>query len=94
MSKPWAGRAASYALRRVKVVGRARSLPCVICEGAIDYALEYPDPMSCSVQHVVSRSVGPELTWVPSNWSPAHLFCNQSAGDGLSSPFDLGVTSG
>lgn len=33
-----------------------------------------------SVQHLMARSTHPRLTWVPSNWAPAHLSCNKSAG--------------
>lgn len=77
----------------VKAIGRARGPPCCICHGAIDYDLDYPDPMSCSVQHIMSRKLHPELTWVKSNWAPGHLVCNQSAGDGTANPYDLGVTS-
>ena len=70
------------------------SLACYICCGPIDYALTYPHPMSCSVQHIKSRHHYPELTWDPTNWAPAHLTCNKEAGDGTSDPYNLGITSG
>lgn len=92
-TRPWGGRAANEALRRIKTNGRAHNHPCCICNGPINYDLAYPDPMSCSVQHVKSRNTHPELTWVTTNHQPAHLVCNQSAGDGTSSPYDLGITS-
>ena len=94
--RPWAGRAARDALRWVKTRGRAADAPCVICNQPIDYDLEYPSDASCSVQHIKSRKHYPELTWVRTNWAPAHLLCNQSAGTGPTDdtdPFDLGVVS-
>ncbi len=92
-SGAWGGRRAAEALDRVKTVGRAKNLPCFICKLPIDYDLEWPDLMSCSVQHIRSRKAYPELTWVPSNWAGAHLTCNSAAGDGSSDPYDLGATS-
>ncbi len=78
--KPWSGRAASDALARVKAEGQRKRTPCCICRMPINYRLEYPDPDSCSVQHVKSRKHYPHLVWSPSNWAPAHLGCNQSQG--------------
>lgn len=94
VDKAWGGRAASDALARVKAEGRRRDTPCCICGGRIDYDLRYPSPWSCSVQHVVSRKLRPDLTWDPGNWRPAHLDCNKRAGDGTTTdPYDLGITS-
>lgn len=76
----WSGRRRIEALLWVKAEGRRRSTPCVICEQTINYSLEYPHEQSCSVQHIKSRSVYPHLTWEKSNWAPAHLDCNKSAG--------------
>lgn len=90
---PWSGRAAREALRWVKARGRASDSPCVICTQPIDYDLVYPDPAACSVQHLRSRRDFPELTWVRSNWAPAHHMCNQAAGAGDNAPPDLGVTT-
>lgn len=78
---PWAGRRRVEALERVKADGRRTNAPCVICRLPINYSLEYPNPMSCSVQHLKSRSSHPHLTWVPSNWAPSHLECNTSLGN-------------
>lgn len=89
----WGGRRAAKALERVRATGRRHNLPCVICDGPIDYALRWPHTMSCSVQHIRPRSSHPELTWTPSNWAPAHLTCNSAAGDGTADPYDLGPTS-
>lgn len=88
----WGGRAATEALTRVKAEGRRQSSPCCICGGTIDYDLVYPHPMSCSVQHVVSRKLRPDLTWDRSNWRPSHLDCNKRKGDGTNvDPYDLGI---
>ena len=89
---PWSGRRVTVALRRVKTLGRRAGAPCVICEQPINYDLTYPHPQSCSVQHLVSRSIRPDLTWDPSNYGPAHLDCNKADGDGTSR-LDLGMTS-
>lgn len=78
--RPWSGRARQDALREVKAKGRRAKAPCVICEMPIDYSLEYPHPQSCSVQHIKPRKSFPQLTWVKSNWAPAHLDCNKGAG--------------
>ena len=91
MSEAWEGRRRANALRRVKSIGRRLGSPCVICRQSIDYSLEYPHPQSCSVQHLLSRKLRPDLTWVPSNHGPAHLDCNKSDGDGTAASYDLGV---
>ena len=88
----WGGRRAQAALRRVKADGERDASPCVICAQPINYKLAYPHPQSCSVQHVQSRSLRPDLTWDPKNWGPAHLDCNKADGDGTAS-LDLGATS-
>ena len=87
----WGGRRKQKATEFVRRRGEELGLPCCICRQAIDYSLRYPDPRSCSVQHVKSQSLFPNLRWEPSNWEPAHLLCNTSLGPG--SPMDLGVMS-
>ena len=97
----WAGRRASDALRRVRADGARHHKPCCLCGGEIDYTLRYPHPMSCSVEHTKQRAFHPELTWDPSNWSPAHLQCNKRAVRGtdrsqtvkVSGQIDLGAVS-
>lgn len=93
MPSTWGGRRANQALAHVRALGERHATSCIICGGAIDYRLRYPDPMSCSVQHILSRHHRPDLTWDPTNWAPAHLGCNREAGDGTSNPYDLGLTS-
>lgn len=88
----WGGRRAQRALERVKAIGRRKRTPCCICGQTIDYSLPSTNPNGCTVQHIKSRKLFPELTWDPRNWAPAHAACNQSAGAG-DSPTDLGVTS-
>lgn len=34
---------------------------------------EITDPRDYSVDHVIPRSIRPDLTWDRSNWRPAHL---------------------
>lgn len=97
----WEGGRRAKALARVRRLGQAKNLPCCLCGQPIDYGLRYPDPMSCSVEHVKPRSLNPESTWDPSLMQPAHLVCNQRKGNGRrttprrAEPDDwLGVTSG
>lgn len=93
MSIPtWSGRRASDALAKVKADGRRRRRPCHICQHRIDYDLPSTHPQGCTVQHIKSRRLFPELTWSASNWAPAHKQCNESAGDG-SRGEDEGLTS-
>ena len=79
--RAWHGQAAQEALAIVKRRGRAQHLPCCICGRVIDYDLPGTDPMGCTVQHAKSRKRHPELTWVASNWRPAHSSCNKRWGD-------------
>jgi 5-methylcytosine-specific restriction endonuclease McrA len=88
----WGGRRATEALARVKSEGRRKKRPCFLCGQDIDYSLPSTDPDGCTVQHIRSRRDFPHLTWVSSNWAPAHLACNQSAGTG-ENPTEAGVTS-
>lgn len=76
----WAGRRAQEALDLVRRHGRANNLPCVICNHPIDYELRNPHKQACTVQHLKARASHPQLTWVPSNWAPAHADCNSSLG--------------
>lgn len=80
----WSGRKRADALQRVRAAGNRNKTPCCLCGQPIDYQLHYPNPQSCSVQHIHSRRTHPHLTWDPTNWAPAHLDCNKSAGDGTS----------
>lgn len=88
----WAGRRATEALQWVKAQGRRNKLPCCLCLQKIDYSLPSTHPHGCTVQHVKSRRDFPELTWVRTNWEPAHRECNSSAGAGDRND-DPGVTS-
>jgi hypothetical protein len=90
----WSGRRKVVATARVNAEGRSATppKPCVICEQSIDYDLPTSHPDSCSVQHLKARSTHPHLTWLPSNWAPAHLNCNKSAGaSGRTSEGTMGV---
>jgi len=80
--QPWEGRRRADALRRVKADGQRHNKPCCLCGTEIDYSLDYPHPMSCSVEHVKQRAFHPELTWDPANWKPCHLRCNVRAARG------------
>lgn len=51
---------------------------CSICEEPVDKTLEYPDPMSASLDHDVPLALGGEHTY--NNSRCTHLFCNLSKG--------------
>lgn len=63
-----------------KAIAREKP-PCGICEGAIDYALPYLDPMSYVVDHVVPLNRGGED--VLANKQAAHRLCNRLKSDKL-----------
>lgn len=78
---------------RLKAEVKAKRGPCCRCWQRIDYALAYPDPNSFSVDHFPHPlSTHPHLAEDPSNLAPAHLVCNQSAGDKGTTP-TIGATS-
>lgn len=62
---------------------RRQHRPCCICRQPIDYTLQWPDPQSFSVEHVLPWSTHPELREDPANLDAAHLGCNSSKGDSL-----------
>ena len=52
---------------------------CGICGEPIDKNLKHPDPMSCSLDHIIPLSKGGEHSMA--NTQPAHLVCNLSKGN-------------
>ena len=67
--------------RHRAVIRRAKP-PCGICGGDIDYSLDYRDPMSFVVDHIVPLAKGgpDELE----NKQAAHRTCNRAKGAMLS----------
>lgn len=47
---------------------------CNVCDEHIDPTLEYPNPMSKSIDHIIAVSRGGEHTM--NNTAPSHLICN------------------
>lgn len=79
--------------QRLKANVRAQRGPCCRCGQPIDYSLAWPDPGSFSVDHYPHPlSTHPWLAEDPGNLAPAHLSCNQSAGN-RPPPAPLGGTS-
>jgi hypothetical protein len=54
--------------------------PCVIDGEPIDYSLQYPHPLSWSLEHIVSVKDRPELLMDRNNWASAHFGCNSMKG--------------
>lgn len=91
-SDPWSERRrANYARRRALKAGSAVGAPftsaevferdgwlCGLCSQPVDSAVEYPDPASASLDHVVPLSRGGEHSL--ENVQLAHLSCNVSKG--------------
>lgn len=69
----WGGRRLTNALARVRQ--HWRGLPCGICGQPIDYDDTTTDHR-LSIDHVIARSVRPDLTWDETNWQPTHRSCN------------------
>lgn len=60
----WVGRRATLARKECQ---RIYGYTCHLCGRQITDDSDY------SVDHVIPRSVRPDLTWDPTNWRPAHL---------------------
>jgi len=59
--------------------GAEEGLPCWLCGEDINYALEWPHPMSFSADHVQALANGGALL---GELQPAHLAHNSARGDG------------
>lgn len=71
----------SRRFRKLAANLRAQRRPCCLCSEPIDYALDWPDPRSFSVEHLKPWSSHPELREDPSNLDAAHLGCNSARGN-------------
>lgn len=92
----WGGRTAQRAAARVK----ASRPPCWLCGQPINYQLPAGDPQAFTLDHVVPRSLRPDLVWEPTNWRAAHARCNSRRGNNTPDtvrrarrPSNLGPTS-
>jgi hypothetical protein len=54
--------------------------PCVIDGEPIDYNLQYPHPLSWSLEHTIAVKDHPELLMDRNNWASAHFACNSMKG--------------
>ncbi len=55
---------------------------CTICGAEVDKSLEWPDPLSPSVDHIIPLARGGSATDV-AGWGLAHLRCNRLKSDHL-----------
>lgn len=53
---------------------------CIIDGEPIDYNLQYPHPLSWSLEHLISVKEHPELLMDRNNWASAHFGCNSMKG--------------
>lgn len=67
--------------------------PCHICHQDIDYTTSKDDPYHFQLDHVKSRKRFPHLEFDPSNWAPAHAYCNKHKSDNDAGAAGIGVTS-
>lgn len=58
---------------RRRAIAQANDEPCGICGAPIDYTLQWPDPRSCSIDHIHELAKGGQLL---GETRPAHLSCN------------------
>lgn len=58
----------------------AQQLPCAICDGPIDDAIAWPDPMSAEVDEIIPVSRGGSVTDLR-NLEKVHRCCNQLKSD-------------
>lgn len=55
---------------------------CWICGDPIPRDVQWPDPLSFSLDHVAPRQQRPDLAHDPRNAKAAHLGCNSRRGNG------------
>ena len=54
--------------------------PCWLCNDDIDYKLDYPHPLSWSLDHAITVKERPDLLSDPLNFRSSHHDCNQRRG--------------
>jgi 5-methylcytosine-specific restriction endonuclease McrA len=69
--------------KRAKARVYATQNTCCLCGTVVDKTLQWPHPMSKSVEHKTALSLGGKPL-DPNNLGIAHLRCNQSRGNGQS----------
>ena len=74
--------------RRRQLVARvkAQGLPCALCGWAIDYSLDWRDPMAFVLDERLPRALGGSGI-DPANVQPAHRCCNARKGSMLAPVF-------
>ena len=73
-------RAARIQRARYKEQCRRDNQPCMHCRERILYAAPATEPLSFTIEHLLSRREGGARD-DPNNWGPAHRRCNQERGD-------------
>lgn len=73
----------SRRFRRIAANLRNQHRPCCICNKPIRYDLDWPDPLSFSVEHLKPWSTHPHLREDPDNLDAAHLGCNSARGNNV-----------
>jgi hypothetical protein len=75
-----------------KWISGREGAPCWLCGKDIDYRLQYPHPLSWSLDHAVTVKERPELIMDRNNFRSSHHDCNQERGTD-DPKLDIGVPS-
>lgn len=81
MAAQWGDRAGKDLARRFKAACQEQGQPCWLCHQPIDYGAPPQTSDAFEPDHVVPRSVAPELALDWDNLRPAHCSCNRSRGE-------------
>lgn len=73
----------AYAKFVIRVKQLERAWVCYRCEQPIDPDIEYPDPMSWSLEHIKSVDTHPELMLDIDNAAGSHFICNSKHGNSM-----------
>ncbi|MGP9725571.1 HNH endonuclease [Corynebacterium sp. AOP40-9SA-29] len=80
MADQWSDRAGKDLARRYKAHSRELGLVCWLCHQPIDYDAAAQTSEAFEPDHVIPRTVAPELALDWDNLRPSHCSCNRSRG--------------
>lgn len=62
------------AIKKAKAIGHP---PCALCGQPIDYDAPANEYESYELDHIIPKSVRPDLVHDPGNLQPVHMICNR-----------------